>query len=306
MNLTEIASSPHVIRASMFASRHLPIGMGHRLAWWASGLVCRLRPAAYKIVEANLGQVLRSSGNPENLDRLVRNVFYSSVRGYYDLFRALRMPHEELMALIDIPEEARVLAASILNKGTGSVLVFPHLGNFDLGGQAVASLIPGMQLLTLPNPPPGFQLANEFRARTGVKVTPLSPSALRQAIDLLRKGGVVSVAGDRPVSDLDEPVQFFGRPARVPSGHVRLALKTGALLVVACCVLSPATQRYAVQIEPSLEMIRTGDRDEDVRLNMRRVLDLLEGVIRRWLGQWQMFVPVWPERPMGAPGAGSA
>jgi hypothetical protein len=28
---------------------------------------------------------------------------------------------------------------------------------------------------------------------------------------------------------------------------------------------------------------------------MRRVLDLMEAVIRRWVWQWQMFVPVWPE-----------
>jgi lauroyl/myristoyl acyltransferase len=42
-------------------------------------------------------------------------------------------------------------------------------------------------------------------------------------------------------------------------------------------------------------MIRTGDPAEELQLNMRRVLDMLEEIIRRWPGQWQMFVPVWPE-----------
>jgi hypothetical protein len=28
---------------------------------------------------------------------------------------------------------------------------------------------------------------------------------------------------------------------------------------------------------------------------MRQVLDGLESIIRRWVGQWQMYVPVWPE-----------
>jgi lauroyl/myristoyl acyltransferase len=81
----------------------------------------------------------------------------------------------------------------------------------------------------------------------------------------------------------------------MPSAHVRLALKTSARLILVCCVLSAETQRYILHIEPPLEMIRTGNRDEEVAVNMRRVLDQLEGVIRRWLGQWQMFVPVWPE-----------
>jgi len=44
-----------------------------------------------------------------------------------------------------------------------------------------------------------------------------------------------------------------------------------------------------------MEMIRTGDREEEVQVNMRRILDRLEEIIHRWPEQWQMFVPVWPE-----------
>jgi KDO2-lipid IV(A) lauroyltransferase len=152
-----------------------------------------------------------------------------------------------------------------------------------------------MQLFTLPNPPPGFQIANEIRRRTGVHVTPLSSTALRDAIKLLRRGGIVSVAGDRPVSDLDEPVSFFGRPARVPSGHIRLALQTEAVISMVYSVFSPETNRHTMIFEPPMELIRTGDRKVDSAANLRRVLDELERIIAAWLEQWQMFVPVWPE-----------
>jgi KDO2-lipid IV(A) lauroyltransferase len=142
-------------------------------------------------------------------------------------------------------------------------------------------------------------MINESRKRSGVEVTPLSSAALRQAIKLLRRGGVVTLAGDRPVSDLDEPVPFFGRPARVPSGHVRLALKTGAVMAVCYCILSPETDRYAVYLEPAMELIRTGNQDEEVALTLRRILDALERVISRWADQWLMFIPVWPEPVQG-------
>jgi KDO2-lipid IV(A) lauroyltransferase len=229
------------------------------------------------------------------LEQTVQHTIYSLLRSYFDLFRSLRLPREELAALVEFPEEAKTLVRSLWNREGGSVMVFPHLGNFDIAAQALAQHLPESQVLTLPDPPPGFELANKLRQRSGVKVTPLSSSALRQAIKLLRKGGLVSVAGDRPVSDLDKPFSFFGRPARVPSGHVRLALKTGAVVVVASCFLSPETRRYTVRIEPPLDMIRTGNREEEVDLNMRRVLDVLEAVIRHRVDQWQMFVPVWPE-----------
>ena len=294
MNLQSIASNPRSIQLGMWFSRHAPERVGHRLSWWAADVVCRAKPTVYRIVQANLSQVLGPDAQGQALERSVRQVFYTAVRGYFDLFRALQLPREELEAMVDFPEQARTFARSLWNRKGGSVLVFPHLGNFDIAAQAIGSYLPEPQVLTLPDPSPGFQLTNELRKRTGVEVTPLSASALRQAIKRLRRGGLVSVAADRPVSDLDEPIPFFGRLARVPSGHIRLALKTNALVVVACCFLSPKTGKYTVHIEPPLEMLRTGDREEEVELNMRRVLDVMETVIRRWTWQWQMFVPVWP------------
>ena len=233
--------------------------------------------------------------------RTTRGVFYTAIRGYYDLFRALQLPGAGIASQVDIPEATKAVARSLWEREGGAVIVFPHLGSFDLAGHAMAPYLPEMQLLTLPDPPAGFQMLNESRRVTGVKITPLSSAALRQAIKLLRRGGVVSVAGDRPVSDRDDPSLFFGRPARVPSGHVRLALRTGAVVSIAYSVLSPETQRYTAHIEPPMEMLRTGNREEDVQVNMRRTLEELEGLIRRWAEQWQMFVPVWPE-PAGEQG----
>jgi lauroyl/myristoyl acyltransferase len=295
MNLKDLASSPQAIKLGMAASLCIPAKISHRLFWWVADLVSRFDPAVYRVVKSNLRHVLEPGVTRQTLEQTARQVLYTTLRGYYDLFRALRWPREEIKTLVEIPEDSQSVLRSMWNRKGGSLLVFAHLGNFDLGGQALAPYLPETQLLTLPDPPPGFQFTNEIRKRAGVQVTPLSSSALRDAIRLLQRGGTVSLAVDRPVSDLDEPVPFFGLPARVPSGHIRLALKTGAVVVVACCVLSPGEKRYIVHLEPPLEMIRTGNREEELRLNMRRVLDVLEANIRRWPEQWQMFVPLWPE-----------
>jgi lauroyl/myristoyl acyltransferase len=44
-----------------------------------------------------------------------------------------------------------------------------------------------------------------------------------------------------------------------------------------------------------MELVRTGNRDEEIQINMRRLLDAVEAIIRRWPEQWLMLVPVWPE-----------
>ncbi len=295
INLKNTATGPRVMRLAMLLSQYTPERIGHQLSWWAATTVSRLRPAVYRVVESNLGPVLGGAENHQTLDHTARKVLYLALRSYFDLFRALKLPDEKMAALVDVPEATKEVARSMWNRERGTVLVFPHLGNFDLGGHAILRLLPEMQLFTLPDPPAGFKLLNESRRRGGVKVTPLSTNALRDAIKLLRRGGVVSIAADRPVSDLDEPVPFFGRPARVPSGHIRLALKTGASVILGYCVLSPETKKYTMHLEPPMEMTRTGNRDEDLRLNMQRVLNGLEAIIRDWPEQWQMFVPVWPE-----------
>jgi KDO2-lipid IV(A) lauroyltransferase len=292
-SLQSIASSPKALKLGMFLSRWTPTGIRHRLAWWVAGLICQIKPGVYDIVQSNLSQVLGADVTTRELDRTTREVFLTAIRGYLDLFRGLQLPRADLATLVDVPESAKAVARSLCERTRGTVIVFPHLGSFDLGGHALAPLVPEMRLFTLPDPPPGFQLLNESRGATGVTVTPLSAAALRESIKLLRRGGVVSVAADRPVSDLDDPIPFFGRPARVPSAHIRLALRTNAAVSIAYTVFSSETRRHVAYLEPPVEMVRTGNREEEIRLNVRQVLDSLERIIRTWPGQWQMFVPVW-------------
>jgi lauroyl/myristoyl acyltransferase len=298
-SFTSAVSGPRAIKLSMFLSRAIPEGLGHRAAGWAASVICRVKPAVYHTVHANLRQVMGPDASSQALEDAVRQVFITAMRSYFDLFRAVGLPGQELSALVDVPEATKANARALWNHEGGAVLVFPHLSNFDLGGHALVRYLPELQLLTLPNPPAGFEILNESRRRSGVSVTPVTSSALRQAIKLLRRGGLVSIAGDRPVSDLDKPVQFFDRPARVPSGHVRLALKTGAVMAVAYCIFSAETGRYTAYLEPPMELIRTGNLAEEVALNVRQVLGALEQAIRRWPEQWQMFVPVWTEGVQG-------
>jgi KDO2-lipid IV(A) lauroyltransferase len=295
MNLKNAASDPRVMRLSISLSRYTPESVAQRVAWWLSGAVCRLKPAVHRVVQSNLAQVLAATAQEPDLDLKTRQVFYTAMRGYYDFFRMVRLPSQEAIAAVDVPAKAREAARSLPGRQGGVVLVFPHLGSFDLLTQVASAYLPDIQVLTLPDPPPGFEIANKLRRQSGLVVTPLSSASLRAAIRRLRSGGVVALAGDRPVSELDEPQAFFGRPARIPSGHVRLALQAGSVVAVIGCVFDAVAGRHTLVMQPPLEMVRTGDRDEEMRINMRRVVEELEAMIGRWLEQWQMFVPVWPE-----------
>lgn len=297
MRLHSLVSHPRTINLGFTLGRYVPRRLAYSVSSWAATAISHWRPEVYRALCANLTQVLGPEADGAAVRKVARGVFHYFLRGYYDLFRAMSLGPEALHAHVDISDTLLSTLEASKEQGRGLVLAMTHVGNFDLVGQLVGQYTDRLQALTLPDPPAGFVSLNAMREQGGTTITPLSPAALRQGIRTLREGGILGVAPDRVITDLDELVSFFGRPAHVPSGHVRLALRTDAQVLVGACPFVPETGRYLAHVEPPLDMIHTGDKEEEVALNMRRVLDSTEKLIRRWADQWMMFVPVWPDLP---------
>lgn len=115
----------------------------------------------------------------------------------------------------------------------------------------------------------------------------------------LRRNEIVGVVADRDLADNGVVVDFFEAPARLPWGHVQLALRTGAPILVAHTLRLPDNS-YKGVIFPPTELV-PGDSSLGLEGNMRRVLTQIEGFIRQHPEQWVMFQPVW-EDMKAAPG----
>lgn len=307
--LQRFLSSRLVTGVGMFISKYLPPPIGYAVGDLIAGLINWLKPDVYWIVYANLCQVLGPEVDDKTLHRLVRQVFHNNARNDYGLWHLVGRGPETICAAVHITPDARARLEQALQRGKGVIIVGTHTGNFNLGILALAAHGLEIQVLGLAAPPAGgFDLMDRMRARAGVRLTSISVPALREAIKRLRAGGVVLTGVDRPVDDAEQSVEppslagrsrrgveFFGRLAPLPTGHVRLALKTDATIVVASPCRDPQMGNV-VRLSPPLEMVRTGDRDEDLRVNLRRVTGWLEEFIRARPEQWAMFVPVWPEQ----------
>jgi len=283
---SETKPSPAVACATPRLGSWLATGFARYMAWRRSTL--------YRTVRSNLAHVLGAGASAQELDTAAERAIYHAGRSYYDLLRIGLQECADGRAPIrhDPAEWERTLA--VLRGGRGTVLVGPHVGSFDLGGQWIAAQGVEMQTLSLAEPSIANQVQNWLRRRRGMIVTPVGLPALRAAMQRLRRGGVVVTGVDRPVSPDDGPVPFFDAPARLPDGHVRLALQTDAQVVAASCILQP-DGCWMLHLAPPIEMERSGDREADVRHNMRRVLAIVEELIRMAPDQWLMFVPVWAE-----------
>jgi len=290
-------SSHMVTGLGMFLSKYAPPPIGHGIAGLIAGLINWLKPDVYWIVHGNLRQVVGPQADEKALHQLVRQVFRNSARNNYDLWRAVSRGHEALRAAVHLPPDTWTHIEQAQRRGKGMILVGTHTGNFDLGLLALAVHGLEVQVLGLAIPPTGgFDLMDQMRADIGLHLTSISVPTLREAIRRLRAGGAVGTGVDRPVGGAGPPVEFFGRPAPLPTGHVRLALKTDAAVLVAG-PYRDAQGRTVVPLSPPLEMVRTGNAEEDLQVNLRRVTARLEEYVRARPEQWAMFMPVWPEQP---------
>jgi len=298
MDAKEFFSKGWPTRLAFYLGKYLPWRAGETVAKMAARTLATLKPEIYWVTRANLRHVVGPDVSDQALQNLAYEVFCNAARGYYELFHNVGRGELDLTKFRPpvylIPEAHRNIKEA-LDSGRGLFVVGCHMSNFDLAGAALAHYMSiQAQALSLADPTPGFELFNRLREEGGWgEITPICPEALRKAMRRLQDGGVVVTGGDRPTGKGDAPVEFFGVTAYLPAGYIRIPMRTDSLVITLAVMYED--DAYWIHTSAPMEMLRTGDRERDVVVNVQRVLADFEAFIRRHPEQWMMFVPVWRE-----------
>jgi KDO2-lipid IV(A) lauroyltransferase len=176
--------------------------------------------------------------------------------------------------------------------GRGIVMTSAHLGNIEI--VLYAMLLRGLSI-TIPvervEPPELFAHITRLRTSQGLKLLPVD-GPLIDLIRTLKKGGVAGLAGDRDITQTGPVVDFFGSPARLPDGHVRLALRTGVPRVLGFSRRNP-DHSYHTYFLPAFHLPREGTDQERVAAGMDFVVTEMEKAIRQQPEQWTVTVSIW-------------
>jgi KDO2-lipid IV(A) lauroyltransferase len=162
----------------------------------------------------------------------------------------------------------------------GVVLLTGHLGNWEMGGAAIAAH--GVPLDVI-----GKGMSNrlferdlfDMRGHLGMRVIPMGEAA-REAPRALAAGRVVAVLGDQQAHRGGVIAPFFGRPASTARGPALFAMRSGCPVFVAFCIADPGpTARYTLTFQP-LSYASSGDVEADVSAFVRAYGRALEAAIR--------------------------
>lgn len=294
MNWRDVTSSswgPKLVRGlCTILPRTLAYQIGN---WLTSFVVHRNELPLVNGLRDNMAVVLGLPEGHPHVHYAVNQLFRNVVRGYVDLYKAIDKCPQSVFTSCKFDEFLLDAIDSCLSSGKGLVLVGAHSCSFDLLLLALTKHFPEVQALTKRDPKGSSAVMNNIREEFGIRVTPISLHALREAIQRLKSGGVVVIAADVPVETGAEMV-FFRRKTRLPIGHARLAAKTDAKMIVGTSRrisdgLYRAIGLHAHRPAPS------GDRDRDVIRWAQHSLFLLEGLIRERPYEWFMPTPLWPD-----------
>jgi KDO2-lipid IV(A) lauroyltransferase len=187
--------------------------------------------------------------------------------------------------------------------GTGLLLLTGHLGNWEIGGAAIAARGVPFDVVGKGMSNRGFQ-ADLFasRERFGMRVIEMGDAA-REASRSLRQGRVVALLGDQHAHVGGVTLPFFGRAASTTRGPALLVAGTGAAVWVAFALRDPGSaQRYTVTFEP-LRFTPTERPEEDVATLMGSYSRVLEEAIRAAPEQYFWQHRRWKQPPGEEPGS---
>ena len=185
--------------------------------------------------------------------------------------------------------------------GAGLVLLTGHLGNWEIGGAAIAARGVELDVVGKGMSNRGFQ-EDLFaaRERLGMRVIEMGDAA-REALRSLGRGRVVALLGDQSAHGGGFFLPFFGKLASTARGPALFAARTGAPVWVAFAVRDRGRdQRYTVTFE-ALPFAPTGSPEEDAAALMGAYARRLEEAVQAAPEQYFWQHRRWKRAPAEEP-----
>ena len=279
------------LKLAEFLSRVLPRRVGYGIARRVADLYLLFDRRGRDCVIANLQRIHGSRGvklSDRALRALARENFLNFAKYLVDFFHFLHLKPERMHRLVDFGDLQPVLD-KLLTRGKGIIFLSAHLGNWELGAAAIAHIGYKINSVVLWQPDPKVNaLYQSYRTARGINPIPLGRAA-RECIAALRRNELIAVVGDRDYTGSRETVEFFGQPARLPSGPAKLALATGAPILPIFLVRT-AGDHYKFVLGDVIEADKSRDSEKEV---IGRIAQTLERTISEHSEQWYLFHNLW-------------
>ncbi|MBN1621160.1 MAG: lysophospholipid acyltransferase family protein [Endomicrobiales bacterium] len=273
----------------------LPYSFSVKLGGWLGFLTYYLVGHARKTVEDNLSKCFPDKDKSE-LQKTARDVFVNQGKNLFEVFSFPKLTEEKIRSIVEI--ENKEIMEKALSNGKGVLIAGAHCGNWEFMGASLS--VSGFPINVIARKiyiEEINRMLVGYRSSKGINVILRSEiSSAKEILRSLRNNEAIGVLIDQ---DTDVPgvfVNFFSRPAWTPSGLVTLAIRTGASVVLALDIRLPDDKHKSI-ISGPVELVRTGNEENDIVTNTQNITGLIEDHIRKYTSQWVWMHNRWKTRP---------
>lgn len=186
---------------------------------------------------------------------------------------------------------------SALKQGKGVVYVTAHIGNWELMAGAVSQKYPVSGVAVAIEPEPLNDLLLRLRTKMGIRtIVRNRPGAAKELIRVFRENRALGILMDQDTDVESVFVDFMGRLAWTPTGAAQMAIKFNAPVVFGY-IRREKDDHHTVFIEGPLELVRTGNDEEDIRTNTAMFTKMIENAILQNPEQWVWMHRRWRRQP---------
>jgi KDO2-lipid IV(A) lauroyltransferase len=268
-----------------------PLGAAFaRIAYWA-------RPPLRRAANFNL-ELAFPDWSParrrEVIRKMVRNIGWMGAE--FTQFPKYTRENIENVIILDCNENY----LEAMGRGKGVFFLTGHMGPWELS--SFAHSVYGYPCSFLARPIENSRvdaLVNYYRCLSGCRMIDKNDAA-RSMLRILRDGGAIGVLADQNTLQGEGVfVPFFGIPACSTSGLARVALRTDAAVVPGYAYWDDAIGKYRLHFDPAIELVRTGDEEQDIVANTAKFMKVVEDFARAHPDQWLWVHKRWKTRPPG-------
>jgi KDO2-lipid IV(A) lauroyltransferase len=202
--------------------------------------------------------------------------------------------------------DASPLTAALANGG-GVVLFGIHGGNWDLAASESSRRYGEFHSVGEDVRPVWLGMVMSRVRRHGGIALHGGDVGARELLRALRKGKVVGLVVERTVVGKGVEVELCGRTARIPTGPVSLAIRTGAPLIPTS-IVRDGKGDLRIEFWPAVDLSDLDRGPSDVATGVQRMADQLTALIRRGYRSWYALQSIWldeSDEAESAPNAGS-
>jgi KDO2-lipid IV(A) lauroyltransferase len=265
----------------------LPLPVIHAFGAWVGWLLWLIPNTQRRIAAINLALCF-PEWSAVARRRLLRRTLVETSKTMFELGPLWLWNRQRVLALVRAVEGEEALRTALAD-GRSAILITPHLGSWEMAGLYYSAHYP---LTTLYRPDRlGLEaLSRAGRGRLGARLVATNPQGVRALLQALRENGVLGILPDQdPGRESGLFVPFFGLPTNTMTLVSRLAMKTGAAVLLTYAERLPWGQGYKIHLEPLPSVVGTGPLEVSVAAMNAAIEQAVRCLPEQYLWSYKRF-----------------